>query len=671
MSPQSFTRGRIWLRAAGLAALLISVGDAVLLQLRRDYFTGGFLVEDAAVSAASRAAFACASWLLDMAAAAPVAFVMAWLSCRWPLPPASRLVATALAACLPFALVDVINYEIVRFVGDAFDLSLMFDLAGRQVAEVLAVSVGQAATLAAIVGAGAVVVGFVLWWVRRESARDGASIEPGPAPRDWVVLALVLCVGMAAGMLARGVDPVLDNGLRRKPSGQVLGAVAAFVTDLDRDGFGWGSALADPDPFDSSRHPYALDVPGNGIDENGLAGDLPVGPAYEEASDPGIPFVRRPPVVLVSLESVRADSVGASLNGRAVTPVLDTLGAEGLAHPRAYSHNGYTVQSRYHLFSGSLSEQGSGTLIDDFAANGYETAYFSGQDESFGIVNGRFDTGFARAAVHYDARQDRGRRASTFTTPGSLLVSSQVVIERLNAFLGRRDASRPLLLVLGIGDTHFPYSHAGLEPLLGISPLSRRAIVPTAAIALKETYLQAVANVDRAIGVALEAVEAQVGERPVVIVVSDHGESLFDSGFLGHGYALDDVQTHVPLVVRGLDLDLPDPFGQADLRAVVREALERPPVALRPRLVPRRDAGVFQYLGVIERARAIGLISRSGRMVYDLRAGKFQIGDEPAVPVLSANEAQRTAWASLVQYWERLRLSQAARSDLGPRHQAE
>lgn len=652
------------MRAAGVAALLISVGDAVLLQARRDYFTGGFLVEDAAASVASRAAFASASWLLDVAAAAPVAFVVAWLLCRWPLPRRSRFVVTTLAVCLPFALADVVNYEIVRFVGDTFDLSLMFDLAGRQVAEVLAVSVGQAATLAAIVGAGAFVVGFLWWWARRASHRDDATVEPGPAFRDWVILGLVFSVGMTAGTVARGVDPVLDNGLRRKPSGQVLGAAAAVVTDLDRDGFGWGSALADPDPLDPRRHPYALDVPGNGIDENGLAGDLPDGPAYQEARDAGAAFVRRPPVVLVSLESVRFDSIGARLNGRAVTPVLEAMAAEGLSHPRAYSHNGYTVQSRYHLFSGSLSGQRRGTLIDDFAENGYETAYFSGQDESFGIVNGRFDTGFGRATVRYDAREDRGRRASTFTTPGSLLVPSPVVIERLNTFLRGRDVARPLMLVLGIGDTHFPYAHAALEPLLGVSPLSRRAIVPAAAVALKETYWQAVANVDKAIGVAVEAVTSTVGEPPVVIVVSDHGESLFDAGFLGHGYALDDVQTHIPFIVRGLDLELPDPFGQVDLRSAVREALERPASALRPRLVPRRDAGVFQYLGVIERARAIGLRSEGGRVVYDLRAGTIRLAEEPVVAVSTATEIQRRAWTSVVQYWERLRLAQAASMDI-------
>ena len=59
-------------------------------------------------------------------------------------------------------------------------------------------------------------------------------------------------------------------------------------------------------------------------------------------------------------------------------------------------------------------------------------------------------------------------------------------------------------------------------------------------------------NVDRAIGDMLERVRKALGREPGVIVLSDHGESLFDEGFLGHGYTLNDAQTRIPLVVSGL-----------------------------------------------------------------------------------------------------------------------
>ena len=111
--------------------------------------------------------------------------------------------------------------------------------------------------------------------------------------------------------------------------------------------------------------------------------------------------------------------MGGRVGGQAVTPVLDRLGARGISAQHAYSHNGYTVQSRRHVFSGSTADiLGLETLLDDFKAQGYETAYFSGQDESFGGGS----VGFERADMAYDARIDQKLRYSTFTTPGSLAV---------------------------------------------------------------------------------------------------------------------------------------------------------------------------------------------------------------------------------------------------------
>lgn len=667
MSRARVPGGRWWLWAAGLAALAVSAADAGLLQLRRGYFTGGFLIEDAATSTANRAAFVGASLLLDLALTTPLALVIAWLGRGVVLAGRGGILITAALVCLPFAVADFISYEIARFLGDAFDLSLMFDLAGRRLGEVVAVSSGQAARAGAILVGLLAMAGLLTWWARRASRPAGGPRGQTPVARDVALAVTLLMVGAAAGTLGRASNAVLDNGLRRKPSGRVLAGATAILTDVDGDGFGWGNALADPDPFDASRHPYAVDVPGNGIDENGLAGDLADGAAYRERMEAVPRFVRTPPVLLVILESVRADALGEVVHGQAVTPVLDALARDGVSHPRAYSHNGYTVQSRYHLMSGSLSEQRSGTLIDDFQANGYETAYFSGQDESFGIEGGRFDSGFSRASARYDARQDVARRVSAFSTPGSLLVSSRVVLDRVRAFLATRDASRPLLLVLGIGDTHFPYAHEGLEPLLGVSPIPREGIVPAQATALRETYLQAVANVDKAIGAALTALGSHVGQRPVIVVVSDHGESLFDEGFLGHGYALNDAQTRVPLVVNGLDLQLPDPFGQVDLRDAIRDALARPVTGDRARLVPRGDAGVFQYLGVVNRPRAVAMRSTHGRIAYDLRANTLQVANGPPIPLAAANEEQLDAWRQVVHSWERIRLAQAASAALESR----
>ena len=210
------------------------------------------------------------------------------------------------------------------------------------------------------------------------------------------------------------------------------------------------------------------------------------------------------------------------------------------------------MQSRFHLLAGQLiSRRRTRTLIDDFKTNGYVVGYFSGQDESFGSADYR--VGFDRADVRFDARSDADKRNSVFTTPGSLAVPLQVVQAHVNDFLRERvTADRPAFLYINLEDTHFPYTHDGIEPIVSDTRVSRDRITPARRDEVWATYVNTAANVDRAIGEVIESVRRIRGREPAVIVTGDHGESLFEHGFLGHGYALNDVQTRVPLVVANL-----------------------------------------------------------------------------------------------------------------------
>ena len=207
-----------------------------------------------------------------------------------------------------------------------------------------------------------------------------------------------------------------------------------------------------------------------------------------------------------------ADVIGQTYGGQSVTPTLNALAAAGISSSRAYSHNGFTVQSRQHLFTGSVAGlRGRQTLIDDFRAQGYQTAYFSAQDESFG--GAELDIGFARADVAYDARQDVDRRYTTFTTPGSLAVPYQVVVDRVSSFLRERGSDKPLFLAINIQDTHFPYRHTAIRPILSAIALDRSDIAPSSADALRAMYLNTTRNVDDAVGAVHRACAYDVGAR--------------------------------------------------------------------------------------------------------------------------------------------------------------
>ena len=468
-----FRRG--WAAATLAGALLVTACDAVLLERSKGFFTGGFLAIDYLQGPAQTTLFLLISVVVDAGLIGLIAALVAWL-CARRLHFRAAILAGAIAGTGALVISDVLEYEILRYLGDSFDLGLMFDLTGRSASEVLAVSSAHlVGPLALAGGALGLVVGLV--WVTHRVSRTvpDTSITARMlwVPIAFAFVALVTLVGAATG------SDTLENGLLRKPAGRVFAFAANTVTDVDRDGYGIVGRLSDPDLFNGSVFPYAVDIPGNGIDEDGVGGDLPVdAAAVVEPAPVPTHWNAHPDVVLFVLESFRADLVGAQVVGHPVTPVLDALAARGVSVPHAFSHNGYTIQSRYSLFSGRLTlPPAGGTLVDDFKSNGYQVGYFSGQDESFGMP--AYDIGFTRADVSYDARVDRKQRYTQSTTPGSLAVTNTLVRQRVREFLqSRMKPDAPLFLVVNFHDTHFPYTHAGIDSLLTETRLARDRIAP-------------------------------------------------------------------------------------------------------------------------------------------------------------------------------------------------
>jgi arylsulfatase A-like enzyme len=638
-------------------ALLVTAADAVLLQQKKAFFTGGFLTTSYTRSVAEASVFLGTSFLVDAAAVGAFVLAALWISSRMRLSAPARLVLAFGTGVTPLLLADLVSYQLLSYLGGAFDLGLMFDLTGRRLSEIFAVSAGHLARPALTFGVATGAAIGVVWAANRlrPSTRQQLPVT-GSTVRAAVLLAVC---GAAVTVAASAASETMQEGLLRKPSGQLFSAIAARLTDFDRDGYGMTGRTVDPAPFDAAIFPYAIDVPGDGVDQDGVGGDLPVGAAYTE-DRPARVWKSRPNVVLVVLESFRADALGRTVNGKPVTPVLDGIAARGVSSSMAFSQNGYTAQSRFHIFSGSLAGlRGGRTLIDDFKANGYEVGYFSGQDDSFG--GPEYAVGFERADVTYDARQDRKNRYSTFATAGSLAVPFSRVEEKIGEFLDRRDRSKPLFLYVNFEDTHYPYYHAGLSPLVSST------IVPEANIdnahrgAVQEMYYNMAANVDHAVGVTIEMAARSLGGAPAVIVTGDHGESLFDEGFLGHGYALNDVQTRIPLVAAGLPIEIEEPFGQSDLRDAIGGALSADP-ALRPvpRVTKPDGRTIFQYLGTIDRPRQIAFLRAEGRTIYDFRTRRVSIRAGGWRRPEDLDPAARRQFEALVQFWERMMLARSA-----------
>jgi len=312
----------------------------------------------------------------------------------------------------------------------------------------------------------------------------------------------------------------------RAPGASSVVAWTRSHFDLDGDGF---SAVLGGGDCDDSRHdvhPGALEIVGNGVDDNCQGGDLSAPPTEADSAPP--PEGPRRSVLLVTVDTLRADHLDDEH-----TPRLSAFAKGGAVFRNAYAQAPYTDHSvrslmtgrhpwDFHAFGKFLGQ--SPSLAERLAACGHATdaihsiwalsAYaeqgFQGVDDSLAVHNRAF----------------RG-------------VTADATTAKAIAALDRGLAStEPFLLWVHYFDPHSDYVPRAGTPFEGSTPRDR--------------YAQEVWATDRALGRLLDRVrESGFLQRGVVAVTSDHGELLGEGGRLGHGWWLVEELMRVPLVVRG------------------------------------------------------------------------------------------------------------------------
>jgi hypothetical protein len=660
-----------WRRpAVAWAALLLGIAVGVaavecgLLELYKHFFSGRFPAVNVLPSLGAFAVFFAAAVALNAAFTLALWVLAAPLLRRLRLGPVQTFAgALLLGAGLPLA-VDAARYPLRSYLGAAIDLELFLDLAGGHLRDLVSLAGEHLAPLSALL-AGALMAAVVVVASLRRVDAGVRALAPFLVPPRLASLAfsalgfLIVAGGVLASVCGR--ERPLCHGLGETVSGIVLSQVVAVATDVDRDGYGLLVWPRDAAPFDASIHPYATDTPGNGIDENGIGGDHPPDVAWTEpVSDAPPRWTRRPHFLLVFLESFREDLLDAEYAGRRVTPTLAALAQEGGRSSHAYANSPFTVRSRGQLLGGRLwPYAGQSTLLDDFRANGYRLAWFSGQDDSFG--DSAPILGYEQVDHFYDARDDVARRYTDSATKASLGVSWKVLNERILPYLAAADPAQPLFLYVNYYDTHYPYHHREVDDLLGISPVSRGEIVPENREHVFQTYMNTAANVDRALGDLLVAWRRFAGDGEwAVVVVSDHAQAFFDHGHLGHGQSLRPEQSRVPLVVRGIGGDWPEPLGIAELRGIVQRNLSEPGASGRPplpRFVSERERAVFQYLGGLGRPRIVGVQRLDDALFYGFGSARLDHIDHAGADLPAADAA---LFDALIWRWESIAIVERA-----------
>jgi glucan phosphoethanolaminetransferase (alkaline phosphatase superfamily) len=630
--------------------MFCSVLDAVVFQHKYQLFTGGgFLQPHTFLHFSDRLLYLLAGWLADLTAVV-CAFMLYNLLCR---------MHTSSRSHLWFALIVVliqlghgwVGGELYQYFGDNLDWQVLANLGGGSVLAAVSMVLTELSLHLLPVLIGLLIGLMLLYCVHLAFRRYRSPVADGT--RWWCYSALLVLLLFPLQWQWLATEQPYRFGLEKKLSQQLVSGLINRLTDPDLDGYGALGALADPAPFNADLYPGAMDVPGNGIDEDGIAGDLPPLPTAEPDVLKSLAQRAGQHIFLVVLESVRADALFAMHDGKAVMPHLAALARQGSYSENAYSHTGFTTSSLKALFNRSLSyHPPQQNLLDALQARGYQLNVLSAQAERFGDVQS--SVRLKRPGHYYfDADSALADRLDPSLNAGSLRISEQRLLRQLQQRFAEVNWSQPQFFYLNIQAAHYPYHHKEMLPLLTRQSISRQQMQPGNKALLQLSYYNAVANADWLVGQLQQLLDSyRLAGQSTLLFTSDHGESLFDDGFLGHGHQLNDTQTKV-LMVSNRNIDFPPVLGHADVAPLLlATALDEP--------VPPSPAAVLQVVGLVRAPQQIARIDTQGRLLYDFRQRHFRTGDTASwADFAELSAADQTRAQQLIQSWGMLRYQQS------------
>ncbi len=321
------------------------------------------------------------------------------------------------------------------------------------------------------------------------------------------------------------------------------------------------------------------------------------------AKRPNPPPDRRVPnVLLVSIDTLRADHLGAYGSTRGLTPHLDAVAASGVVFERAITPAPWTLPAMASLMTGRYPHShGAGwitnsrdplarsalpaevpTMATLLHATGLRTAAIVTNPYltlRYGLGEGfdSYENLSVQSETFISSRDVTPMRLLRWAWPGVVIGDrADTVTAHATAWLHGREGDDPFFLWVHYVDPHPPYSRPGVThdksfrgDALAAAPrattLDLRLSSPDVARlrsgeirldtdekeAVRELYRAEVAAVDDAVGVLMSALEREgLAAGTLVIVVADHGEEFWEHGGVEHGHTTYDELVHVPLIVR-------------------------------------------------------------------------------------------------------------------------
>ncbi len=268
------------------------------------------------------------------------------------------------------------------------------------------------------------------------------------------------------------------------------------------------------------------------------------------------PVERAPNILLITIDTLRADHLSCYGYPRQTSPYIDGLAQEGTRFSRAYTVIPLTGPAHLSLFTGRYPQENgvrrNGASIPDdrkivvlpqvFRSHGYQTAAFISAWPLAGHL-----THLNRYFGRYDEDLNR-----TYQMFNSSRYAEDVTPKALKWLKGHSQNKKPFFLWVHYFDPHSPYEQRdGFEPPDKDKNHPYRPNVSDEMLQRFNEYDSEIYYADHYLGKLLEALDAQnLRDSTIVVLTADHGESLGQHDYVGHGRQIYEDTIHIPLIVR-------------------------------------------------------------------------------------------------------------------------
>ncbi len=354
---------------------------------------------------------------------------------------------------------------------------------------------------------------------------------------------------------------------------------------------------------------------------------------------------RPPDVVLILVDTLRADHLSAYRYPQPISPHIDEFARSATLFESAMSQAPHTLPSVLQIMTSRYIHETDidpriPTLAELLRQHGYQTAavvengLFETTPDAHGLMRG-FDRFYRNGPLHTDNVEQQHWKTKT---------PADCITAQARRWLHVRDRDRPFFLWLHYFDPHDPYMPPFADDMEALTWQAashftgdiRRTFLYRGADGERpaeftaadrqhpiDLYDGEIRYLDQSIGELFDELRAEgVFDRSMIIIAADHGESFGEHGAWTHGNSLYDSEVHIPLIVKlpgqARGKRVLDPVQAIDIAPTVLEAARVPAegitldgTSLRQR--PRRAAFTFWKDSKAVRTAVWKLVSRAGK----------------------------------------------------------